>query len=94
MPVSFYNVNLSKNTRKCFSSHILPILQVGQLDFTIAGDKFPSDDHHVMCGFDVADWSSLGVVFLNPEAYGYVVGFVLYKNKRKGYLILHEGFLS
>lgn len=67
----------------CFNSHIRPLSQVRQHDFTIAGDILSAEDHHLLCGSDIADGSSLGVGFLNPQANRNVICYILYNGKEK-----------
>lgn len=61
----------SNNTS--FNPHTLPLLQIGQQHFAVAGDVLSSEDHHLTCGCDITDRSSLGVAFLYPQAHWDVV---------------------
>lgn len=56
---------------------MLPLLQVGQHDFAVAGDVLSPEDHHLTCGSDVADGGRQGVGFFKPHAHWDVVGLVL-----------------
>lgn len=87
LSVSFYMPSCRRLQKKV--SHILPLLQVRQHDFTIVGDILSTEDHHLTCGSDVADGSSLGVAFLDPQAYWDVVGFILYKSRGERYFVSH-----
>lgn len=75
-------IDPAQRTQHCSSTHVLPLLQVRQHHIAIAGDILSSEDHHLTCGFDIADGCSLGVTFLKPQAYGNVIGLVLCKKKK------------
>lgn len=61
---------------------MFPLLQVGQHDFTVAGDVLSPEDHHLTCRPDVADGGRLGVGFFKPHAHWDVVGVVLCKQQK------------
>lgn len=62
-----------ESNNKSFNPHTLPLLQIGQQHFAVAGDVLSSEDHHLTCGCDITDRSSLGVAFLDPQAHWDVV---------------------
>lgn len=45
-------------------SYRLPLVQAGQEHLSVAGDVPTLYDHHLPCGFDVAERTSLRIMFL------------------------------
>lgn len=66
-----------------FFFYLFPIFQVRHCDLAITGYVVSFDNNHFTCRLHITPRWGIGVVWLNPNTYGDIVGFAFNKNRKK-----------